>query len=170
MGDKSGPSTPPSAVAEEPAAESNPYDRAEAQRIFLRYHEHHEPNAHAPRRRQMLSALFKAVVEAAKASGYEVARERNGYVVSHPGCGAVYLSARENGAEPFVVAIEGGYPSRLPVEYDAGVGYFVPQRSPAEEDPQAPCRPGQPKDAVAAVAQLICQIIDKQYEDRTRPR
>ncbi len=143
------------------------YDLREAEEILARAHEKRDPNRrhhprHPKKREEAAQELLNLLFMAAKSTGYEVSQEQGYFVISQPQQGAVYLRldaglllispTPEPDAEKW---------NRLPIEYDASAGIFLGQW----EDTCLQQEPGLPKgrrNAVAAIAQVVVDMIEKQ--------
>ena len=145
------------------------YDIQEAQAILARSHEKREPrhSEHVRLRKVALNKLVDAVADAAKRGGYETRPDapNGGWIVAHPGCGAVHVRASEDSIT-LIGEDEGATRVRMGqvIEYDACTQTYVGKA----EDSYYVLEPGKPggcRSAVAVVAEKIAEMIDKQANE-----
>lgn len=142
------------------------YDRTEAKAIFARSHEKRDPIMHYRGREEAAHALLEAVVLAAKEAGYDVGPERGMQVISHHRQGAVYLWVADN---VLCLGTADGKRKELPIEYDAALGMFVGKDDDEFYVPE-PGKPKQRRSAVAALAEVVVEMIDEQAAARRTGR
>ncbi len=139
------------------------YDTAEARAIFRRRHEAREPTGHYSERVAAVEGLIRAVLQLAKENGYDTGKEREAFVITHRRKGMAYILVdADRASEVYVAAGEQGPNFQARVEYDAAEKAFVG----LDEDTFRTPTPGEPKhrrEAVAVLAELVCDVIDKRY-------